>query len=121
MATALTGVGVIKLNDPIIAGKTDKFNGMHLAAGQSLRVFADSGTIIFTAFVIKRNETSGVQTLEVVSCANPSTAWTDLYTVATGYSAQIPLLVIKNIAVSAGGYSFGIAGVTVVTPDTGGA
>lgn len=115
MATALTGPGVIKLDDPIAAGKTDRFTGMHLASGQSLRIF---GSSVFTAFILERDNTSGATELKVISCANSSYTWTDLYTAGAGKSAYIPLLVIKNLGPSASTYSFGIAGVTVVTGET---
>ena len=113
MATALTGLGVIRLNYAIAAGGLDNYHGYSVAAGMSLRVYADDGAVVFNGFVTELDNTTGDMTVKPISCDSAAVSWTDLYTAPAGKSAFF-VLAVSNLGATAGAYSFGIAGITVV-------
>lgn len=107
MATAPDTSQLIYYQRDISGGGSEKYSGIIMASGQILKVFADTGSIVFVAFIIERNTVSGAITEDNKGCNSADVSWTDLYTCPSGSSAYVSLNTL-NIGGTAGQYSVGV-------------
>lgn len=115
MADAPLDNQLLRSQRPLEPKAPEKISGIVMAPSQDLKVHADAGgnDLVFVAFVLEKDNTSGAITEKNAGCNTAAVSWTNLYSTPAGKSAYVSLTVL-NKGTSAGQYSAGLTVTTVV-------